>query len=534
VSVPRTDRDAGSRGKPARRPQGGRPKKGNIVKWTRANGDVGYGLRFLDQYGERQYERCGLESEGWSRRRAEIELEHFHQLVDAGIYVPTADIVASEERNPYFGAFARSFLAEHGIEIRANTRDFYANLLHNHLDPYFGKHRLSEVSWSAIDGYKKQRLMLMQRYRLGRETGTVPRGTRGQVSRLSERTINHSIELLSLILEEAVRRPDVALTVNEARDKKLRVKVPKTKVRDWLEPDEVVVLLEAAELIDNPVRPETERKAIEVRRLRDQEKLTISQIAAELEMSEGGVCWLYERRRVPMASQRRAIIATLTASGTRNTELCALCWKDLDFKHGKIRIRSAKTNTGVREIDMTPWLREQLLAYKAARGDLRPEAPVFPTRNETFRNKDNLNRRVIAPVQRAAAELLERRKLSPLPTDLSAHVFRRTYATLMAEAGAPPRYVQRQLGHGSARLTLEVYTRVSDSRDRTRLGRAFDELMAGAVPPEVCPPAESHGLADLTMLESRSEQSAAGMARTTSHVSDEPPERVSVRDVRQD
>ena len=31
---------------------------------------------------------------------------------------------------------------------------------------------------------------------------------------------------------------------------------------------------------------------------------------------------------------------------------------------------------------------------------------------------------------------------------------------------------------------LEVYSRVSDSQDRTKLGRAFDELMAGAVPAE--------------------------------------------------
>src|SRR5207248_10155647 len=106
-------------------------------------------------------------------------------------------------------------------------------------------------------------------------------------------------------------------------------------------------------------------------------------------------------------------------------------------------------------------LRDELLAYHASLGEVRPEAPVFATREGTHRDKDNLNRRVIGPVQRAAAELRKQQKLPPLPTGLSAHVFRRTYATLMAEAGAPPRYVQRQLGHGSARLTLEVYTRVS-------------------------------------------------------------------------
>jgi integrase len=187
---------------------------------------------------------------------------------------------------------------------------------------------------------------------------------------------------------------------------------------------------------------------------------------------------------VPVASQRRAIIAMLTASGTRNTELCMLRWQDLDFSHGKIRVQAAKTNRGVREIDITPWLREELLGYKASLGEVDPDAPVFPTRAGTFRDKNNLNRRVIAPVQHAAGKLREERQLSALPTRLSAHVFRRTYATLMIEAGAPPRYVQRQLGHGSARLTLEVYTRVSDSQDRATLGRAFDDLMAPAPCPQ--------------------------------------------------
>jgi Phage integrase family len=105
---------------------------------------------------------------------------------------------------------------------------------------------------------------------------------------------------------------------------------------------------------------------------------------------------------------------------------------------------------------MTPWLREQLLAYKASLGELAPLAPVFPTRAGTFRDKDNLNARVIAPVQRACAKPRSEPGLAPLPTGLSAHVFRRSYATLMAEAGAPPKYVQAQLGHESTRLTLDV------------------------------------------------------------------------------
>ena len=62
---------------------GGRPRSGDVVEWERKNGDRGYGVRFYDAEGVRRYERCGLESEGWSRRRAEIELENFSRLVQA-------------------------------------------------------------------------------------------------------------------------------------------------------------------------------------------------------------------------------------------------------------------------------------------------------------------------------------------------------------------------------------------------------------------------------------------------------------------
>ena len=57
-----------------------------------------------------------------------------------------------------------------------------------------------------------------------------------------------SIGLLAMVLDEAVRRPDLHLSANVARDKKLKVKVPKKAARDWLEPEEVLCLLEAAEL----------------------------------------------------------------------------------------------------------------------------------------------------------------------------------------------------------------------------------------------------------------------------------------------
>ena len=53
------------------------------------------------------------------------------------------------------------------------------------------------------------------------------------------------------------------------------------------------------------------------------------------------------------------------------------------------------------------------------------------------------------------------------------HSLRRTYASLLAEAGADSGYTMSQIGHKSAKLTLEVYTDVGNTRHgaNERLGR---------------------------------------------------------------
>ena len=55
--------------------------------------------------------------------------------------------------------------------------------------------------------------------------------------------------------------------------------------------------------------------------------------------------------------------------------------------------------------------------------------------------------------------------------DLNVHSLRRTYCTRLLAKGASPGAVQRLLGHATANLTLEVYTRVraSDLQDAVAL-----------------------------------------------------------------
>jgi hypothetical protein len=104
---------------------------------------------------------------------------------------------------------------------RRRDRREYAraqHLLENHLLPFFGALRLTQITWSAVDSYKKQRIALVRRIRAARTSGHSLRDARNRPLRLSERTINMSIGLLAMILVGAVRRPDVELAANLARN----------------------------------------------------------------------------------------------------------------------------------------------------------------------------------------------------------------------------------------------------------------------------------------------------------------------------
>lgn len=58
------------------------------------------------------------------------------------------------------------------------------------------------------------------------------------------------------------------------------------------------------------------------------------------------------------------------------------------------------------------------------------------------------------------------------------HTLRRTFASLLYEAGASPAYVMSQMGHTSADLALEVYARKMERKRDT--GERMDALIRGA------------------------------------------------------
>ena len=167
-------------------------------------------------------------------------------------------------------------------EIEPRTYEHYEYLLRCHLLPALHGYRLTELTYRVVDEFKKRKVDEMRRIQAAGKAGVTLRHANGRPMKLSPKTINHAIDLLSAILGAAARDDELDIKLNPADDRRLRVKTLKRSARDFLEADEVLSLLVAGEIFDNPVKPETARAAEQVRRLRGEEHLTWKEIAAQL------------------------------------------------------------------------------------------------------------------------------------------------------------------------------------------------------------------------------------------------------------
>ena len=143
--------------------------------------------------------------------------------------------------------------------------------------------------------------------------------------------------------------------------------------------------------------------------------------------------------------QRRALLATLTFAGLRIGEALSLCWRDVDLARGTITVRAAKTDAGVRVVNILPVLRDELSDYRA-RLDAAPDALVFGTATGRRQDATNVRRRVLAKAGERANQQLAKAEDDPLPKGLTPHSLRRTFASLLVAVGEVPPYVMAQMG----------------------------------------------------------------------------------------
>ena len=99
-----------------------------------------------------------------------------------------------------------------------------------------------------------------------------------------------------------------------------------------------------------------------------------------------------------------------------------------------------------------------------------------PSQRATARaqHPDNVRSRLVASVRERANELLVKRDQAVIG-HMTPHTLRRTFASILAEVGVPPRRAMYLLGHTDPTLTMRVYQQVLD------MGGAAVEQLEGVL-----------------------------------------------------
>jgi integrase len=438
-----------------------RAATGGIVEDNRGSSTT-FGLRFR-AYGNREFVTLGTADEGWTREKAETELQNILADVRRAIWKPpepAPEPATTAERDPLFHAFASFWFETSKGEWRESTRLDYQWQLSHHLLPFFKNHRLSQITIAEVDRYRAAKVTESARRAQAladwrkRVDQAKDAAKRRELARerppraLSAVCINKTITRLGQILEVAVEYPEYVITSNPARGRRRRLKVSKP-APVWLDSaEQIEALLDAAGALDR-------RAAV---------KGGVHQ--------KGGLVY------------RRAMLATFVFAGPRISELTALRWRDVDLAGNRITIGKSKTDAGSRRIDLLPALRDELTAYKAQAPDTGPNAFVFPSATGTRRLGENIRPNVLGKAVQAANKALTEAGQVPLPEGLTPHKLRHTYASILVALGVDPGSVMDQLGHVDAGFTLKVYRhgmrrdKIAKERLRALVGGAQWEAMS--------------------------------------------------------
>jgi integrase len=378
-----------------------RPATGQVIVDKRRRSPT-FGLRFR-AYGRREYVALGTAAEGWTRATAQTELENILADVRRGTWRPAViEAVEAPREVPTFHVFASEWFERQTLEGGRRGSGLGA-AGRNDLQWRLSSHLLPVFASRRLDHITVEDV---DRYRLAK----VREGNLGATS------INKTLTTLAAILETAVEYELIDRNPARGRRRRLPAVTPR---RSWLDrADHIAALLGGAGKLDAAAR---------VHR-----------------------------------GQRRALLATLTFAGLRLGEAQALRWRDVDLARGTITVRDAKTDAGVRVVNVLPVLSNELGDYQAQSS---PDALVFCTTTGHRLGTTNIRRRVLDKAVEHANTHLAADGLEPLPAGLTPHSLRRTFASLLFAIGETPPYVMAQMGHTTPNLTLAIYARQMDRRD---------------------------------------------------------------------
>lgn len=482
------------------------PPTGTIHTHVLADGTRAFHLRVRHQ-GERVrivlHEldgcRCGCGG-GWNAPAARTELGNVLAKIRVGVWQrstpapPESEPLDPAGPVPTFGDYADWWLnakltGEIGTKpIAKNTEHGYRGQL-RHLVRFFGRYRLDQIDRPLCQRFKAHKLQEARELREALEAGAEIRDRSGRRAKpLGPGSLRRLIGTLAAIIDEAIE--DGHLYFNPARGRRMKVHVPKPR-RSFLEADELAALLAAASQQDRPlsqpvgdVGPTAKVVAALLAR-----GARPAQIADQLGLARSTVTFHTKRLGAQLVGRgyvgRRVVCEILGRTGVRASELCDIRIGHLhlhDPGGARFRIPDSKTETGIREVQMTPALVEAVVDHldRLQRAGHSTDPSDYLVQN---RRGGRLARdRVGTIVGEAAALATQQRAALGLPAlpSISPHSLRRTYISIALRANQfDVKWVMSQVGHADSRMTMDVYAQLEQRVDRSH-GINFDRLLAAS------------------------------------------------------
>lgn len=282
----------------------------------------------------------------------------------------------NKNRQVNFQTLANDFMTNYAqTYCRHSTISGYKGYLKNHLLPFFANFKASEITSKLIMQY----------------------ASKMQEKGLKNKTINHTINLLSAIFNKAIENN-----------------------RTNYNPVSLIKRLELPHM--------------------EMEFLDTCDIKALLKTAKEQYPNFYP------------LLQTAVATGMRRGELLALSWSDIDSDKKLIRVNKSLNHgkieqTKTKQSNRNVCIPESLIKVL---NDWKKKAPksniVFCNSKGGYLDADNMARRQFKPCLKKAGV-----------KNIRFHDLRHTYASLMIAKKMPIKFIQQQMGHSSIQVTLDKY-----------------------------------------------------------------------------
>ncbi|MCX2948130.1 tyrosine-type recombinase/integrase [Lentzea sp. NEAU-D7] len=216
----------------------------------------------------------------------------------------------------------------------------------------------------------------------------------------------------------------------------------------------------ARSVISGALRIAVRDKALDTNPVREAEPLEAGRKKSPRALTrEERVRWLEMLESDPKAVKRDLpdLSRFMMATGVRIGEALAVYWEDIDFKAGTVAVnytvirvkdiglirKSTKTEAGERTLLLPRWALDML--QRRRKTTSFPNGPIFPDALGGLRDPSNTRK-----------DLRKARGGDEFAW-VTSHVFRKTAATILDEAGLSARQVADQLGHARPSMTQDTY-----------------------------------------------------------------------------